>query len=435
MAATARLYRLVVPFGVGADGTLVPLAAPLRRVRAQGEGFLYQQLAHLVDADAATLAEAATRHGPLGPTSELGTVGDLRRQAWAMGELLGLVVAGIGELRPWIAAGSGVGAAIPGRLSLAAHFLIAFAGIDPAMMARFIWAEEQRTQETGERLSDEERLHFGTILWDQMLAAFADYARRVNAIEADMAQGDEPVRVRAPANVTADRLRLAARLMQSAFSGLGHEGGAAAVLEPASLASMGMLLGQYTGDPARGVPDTAEAWHRAASELRVWKEGVRLLRALTAGRPVGGQLQMALAQLRWYAGVVGPGTAPPPSFYATDLATLRAAAGSLLSLRLRQVHAWPLPGEEEVVGAFARALWSLWHPITGGRPPQRCQWRDGCSRQLPDDAHGNRKYCREHQKQASRERAARSRLRTRHGADPSHKLGGLRQRAAPASDH
>lgn len=153
-------------------------------------------------------------------------------------------------------------------------------------------------------------------------------------------------------------------------------------------------------------------WRRAAAELSVWAEAVRLRRALNAGRDAVEPLQGVLAQLRRYARLDGADATSPPSSRATAPATPRTAAAALLTLRLQQVDAWPLPAGE-VVGAFARALWSLWGPITGKQALRQCQWREGCARWLPADAHGNRQYCREHQKQALRDRARRVRLRQR----------------------
>jgi hypothetical protein len=414
MTGTQRMYRLVVTYEMGPGGTLLPTSPPIDRVHARGEGLLYRALAKLVSADATTIAAAASRHGPLGPTRETASLADQRRLAWAFGELIGFVVGELDELRRWIAAGGGIAVAIPGRLSRTAHLLIAFAGMDPPMMDRLNWAEESLANATGERLSPDERSRLRPILWRETFAAMARYEQMAGEMAADLARGDEPVHVRVPVGMTADRLRMAATLVGSTFGGLGRDGGAGAVLEPGGLGRMATVLGQYPGvdDLPFTAPETVEAWYGAASELAAWTEAVRLLRARTAGRDGVGQLHAVLATLRGYAGVDGADRASPPSSRAADLSTLRSAAASILTLRLQQVDAWPLP-EDEVVGAFARALWSLWGPITGTVPARRCRWRDGCSRWLPPGGHGNLQYCEAHRKQAPRDRARRNRTRRR----------------------
>jgi hypothetical protein len=87
----------------------------------------------------------------------------------------------------------------------------------------------------------------------------------------------------------------------------------------------------------------------------------------------------------------------------------RSALRALLLYRLQTIDAWPYP-REELLGTFPRALWSLWKPVTGQRPQRRCASQE-CTRLLPDDAHGNRRLCDEHRKEADRLRAARNRRR------------------------
>ncbi len=421
MQPASRLYRLIVNYAVGADGELVPAAPPLDRARATGERLLYRQLARLAEADAATIAQATSRYGPLGPTSEQPALGDERRLAWRLNEMVGSVVPAIEELHRWIAAGGGIAVAIPGRLSWAARLLIAAATMDEKVMDRFSRANEAFADGVDGRLSPEERSLYRKTFYGQVLAVLARYQATASEIEADTARGDELVHVRVPPGVTADRLRLAARLMASTFSPMAREGGIAATLEPGTLGRFDMLLGQYRN--ADGVPlglsDTVEAWRRAAAELVVWEQAVRLLRAADTRRDVAAPLRAALAALRGFAGL-GAEDAPIPSPHATDPVTLRNAAAALLTLRLQQVDAWPLP-ENEVVGAFGRSLWSLWPRVTSRQPARTCQW-PGCSRWLPTSAHGNSRYCQdreEHKREAARQRAERNRRRRGEASGPS----------------
>ena len=415
MSGTQRLYRLVVHFAPGEDGRLVPLGPPLERARAMGEGLLYRQLAKLVHADPASVAQAATRYGPLGPTREVATLADERRFGWETAENIGFVVGEIDELHRWIAAGGGVSVAIPGRLSRTAHLLSAFAQMEPALVEPLL-----ASAEIDRSFTTEERAHLGELLWSESLAAFARYdAMGAQILEAS-ARGEEPVVVRLPPGLAPARLRLAARLLQSTFAVMGRDGGAGAVLEPGSLGRTATLLSSYRaaeGEPLQ-VLETVGAWHTAARELAAWTTAVRLLRASVHGRPVRAELHSALVEICTCAGVPFAGPAAPASSRTAEHAALRLRVASLLTFRLQQVGAWPLP-EDQVLGAFGRALWSLWHPISEKQPPRRCQWRGGCTRWLPDGAHGNRRYCELHEKEAPAERARRSRRRKGDGADPT----------------
>lgn len=415
MSGTDRLYRLVVHFAPGEDGRLIPLGPPLERVRAVGEGLLYRQLAKLVDADPTSLAQAASRYGPLGPTHEVATIADERRFGWEMAESLGFVVGEIDELLRWIAAGGGIAVAIPGRLSRTAHLLSAFAQMEPALVEPLLAAAE-----VDRSFTTAERAHLGELLWSESLSASARYDAMGAQILEDSARGEEPVYVRLPPGLAPERLRLAAKFLQSTFAAMGRDGGAGAVLEPGSLGRTATLLSSYRaaeGEPLQ-VLEMVEAWQIAARELAAWTSVVRLLRAAALGRSVTTQLQSALTNIGTGAVVSFADPAAFASLRAAENAALQGRAASLLTLRLQQVGAWPFP-ESEVVGAFGRALWSLWRPVNGKQPPRRCQWRGGCSRWLPDGAHGNRRYCELHEREAPAERARRSRRRMGDGADPA----------------
>ena len=162
-----------------------------------------------------------------------------------------------------------------------------------------------------------------------------------------------------------------------------------------------MVLGQkYLVNTVPGLPPDVDGCGRTP-------QGV--------GTPIGhaNQLEAVLGQLREFADPGAAAQERPAARPTPDLHAQRGSAASLLALRLQQVEVWPRP-DDYMVGTFGRALWSLWSPITGKRAPRRCQWRAGCTRLLPDGAHGNRRYCGEHRREVNRERAARncSRLST-----------------------
>jgi hypothetical protein len=204
----------------------------------------------------------------------------------------------------------------------------------------------------------------------------------------------------------------ARELLKRTWAAMGRDGGLAAAVEPGSIGRFATLAGQYRSgqDTGLSVLQGVDDWRRAAVELAAWGEAVRLLRGLAAGRDGADQLNALLGQLREFAGVGTPEQPRPAARLADKIDTLRGSAASLLTLRLQQVDAWPLP-DDDTVGAFGRALWSLWSPITGKRAPMRCQWRAGCLRLLPEGVHGNRRYCDVHRREVDRERAARNRSR------------------------
>ncbi|MGC8635303.1 MAG: hypothetical protein ACP5VP_11730 [Candidatus Limnocylindrales bacterium] len=409
----ARFYRVQVAYRLAADGVLVPVAPPQVRVPVSGEAPLYRRLAGLVEADDATVCAAASRYGPLGPIGELATLGDERKLGWFLTEGIALVATELDELDRWIAAGGGISVAIPGRLSRTAYLLAAFAQVDPSLVARLLEALTP-----GSARSAAERAELRELLWREWLRVLPWYTAQGDAIEADRARGDALVRVSAPPGTTVERLRSARRLLQETFRSMADHGGPGSTLEPGTLGGLTALINAYPGLDATPLylPETVSAWRMASAELALWQEAVHCLRRLgrdsgAASRldPLLNQLTSTLTQLAAFAGVsrgVAEGLVPP----ARD--SVRAEAASLLTLRLQQVGAWPRPADE-VVGAFARALWSLWLPLTGRQPQRRCAWPSGCAVLLPADAHGNRRYCEAHRRQAQRDRAARNRQRRR----------------------
>jgi hypothetical protein len=402
------MYRLVVAYELAADGALLPVGPPSARVPATGEGLLYRSIAACAEADDAAIVAAASHFGPLGPTGVTASIGDERTVGWLLGGRMSDLFADMSELDRWLASGGGITVSIPARLSTAAYVVVSFACMEPEMLTALLRLTED------ERLPSETRAHTRARLWEEGLAALARYEAMIEANPSNPALGDEPVRVLVPPSITAQRLRLTRRLLLTTWRAMGRDGGPGAVLEHGSLGRFATLLSQYAGVQQTPLmpPENVNAWRTAAAELATWQEAVRLLRALAAGHTVAPMLRPVLTNLCGFAGISNcEGSRRPPA--AADAHDqLRGEAASLLTLRLQQLDAWPLP-EEEAVGAFGRALWSLWPPITGKQPDRRCQWREGCPRLLPDDGHGNRRYCEVHRKEAARERAQRNRNRRR----------------------
>lgn len=397
------MYRLVVSYRAEADGSLVPCGPPSGRERATAEGLLYRKLARLVDAEPAAIAAMASRLGPLGPTGPVATLADERTLIWQLGEGMAAFVGGLNELDAWIEARGSI--AIPGRLTVAANLIGSVAQQNPELSAGLLTALDDHAS-----LETEERAHLRGLLWDEGFGVLGRYDSVGNTMARQVAQGEAYVAV--PREVTVERLRLTRELIRRSFAAMGRDGGVSAAIEPGGMGQFFTLTSQYRGaqDSFLSLPQTIGDWRRAAEELVYWAETVRLLRALAAGRDEANELGGVLGRLREYAGV-GEAEQPRRTAVAADnLDTLRGLAASLLTLRLQQVDAWPLPADE-MVGTFARALWSLWNPITGRRAPMRCGWRAGCLRLLPEGAHGNRRYCSEHKREVDRERAAKNRSR------------------------
>jgi hypothetical protein len=123
--------------------------------------------------------------------------------------------------------------------------------MDLGLMDRLSWATENLTNDTGERLSPEERNYYREILFGETLAAIAQYGRMANEIEGYLTRGEDPAHVRVPVGVTAERLRLAARLVQSTSGAIAQAGGAGAVIEPGSLGRLATVLEPAAGRPRR----------------------------------------------------------------------------------------------------------------------------------------------------------------------------------------
>jgi len=397
------VYRVVVNYRAAADGSLVPGAPPSGRERATSEGLLYRRLARLVDADAAAIAAVASRLGPLGPTGPVAGLADERTLLWQLSEEVEAFVSGLGELDAWIAARGSV--AIPGRLAVAANLIASMAQQDPELSSGLLSALDDNPS-----IGAEQRARLRGLLWPEGFGMLGRYDAVSPSMARQISQREAYVAV--PREITVERLRLAQELLTRTFAAMGRDGGMSAAIEPWSLGQFVTLTSQYRGarDSALSLPQTVGDWRRAAEELTHWKDAVRLLRRLAAGSEESAELELVLANLREFAGAERMVRLRQTTRGDAGIEALRGVAASLLTLRLQQIDAWPLP-EDEIVGAFGRGLWSLWTAITGKHAPVRCAWRTGCQRLLPDRSHGNRRYCGEHKREADRERAARNRVR------------------------
>ncbi len=397
------MYRLVVSYRTEADGSLVSCGPPSGRERATAEGLLYRKLARFVDAEPAAIAAMASRLGPLGPTGPVATLTDERTLIWQLGEGMAAFVSGLDELDAWIDVRGSI--TIPGRLTAAANLIASMAQQDPELSAGLLTALDDHAS-----LGTEERAHLRGLFWDEGFRVLGRYDSVGNTMARQVAQGEAYVAV--PREVTVERLRLTRELLRRSFAAMGRDGGMSAAIEPGGMGQFATLMSQYRSaqDSALSLPQTVSDWRRAAEELAYWTEAVRLLRRLAAGHDESDELEGVLGHLREFAGVGEAEQQRRTTLGADNIDTLRGLAASLLTLRLQQVDAWPLPADD-MVGTFARALWSLWNPITGRRAPMRCGWRAGCLRLLPEGAHRNRRYCSEHKREVDRERAAKNRSR------------------------
>jgi hypothetical protein len=266
-------------------------------------------------------------------------------------------------------------------------------------------------------LSASDRTRLRRTFWDEGFQALTRYDSPDNITAGQGDQGEPLVYVTVPPGVGTGGLLHARELLRLTFAAMGRDGGVSAAVEPGGMAGFVMLMSQYQSgqEVAPLLPHSVADWRRAGEELANWSEAVRLLRGLEAGRRFADQLGGVLDKLSEFAGVGPTVRSGHAAATGATIDSLRGSAAALLTLRLQQVGAWPLP-QDDPVGAFGRALWSLWRPITGKRALIRCRWRDGCSRLLPDGAHGNRRFCDDHRREAARERAARNRLRARSSA-------------------
>jgi hypothetical protein len=333
------------------------------------------------------------------------TLADERAMIWQLSQAMAQFFDGLDELDPWIEAGGSI--TIPGRLSVAANLIAAFAQVDPELIDGLLCALDPNAS-----IPTEERARLRGLLWGEGLGTLGRYDSVSKTMARQTAEGERQAFVVVPRAVGAERLGLAREALKRTFAAMGRDGGMAAAVEPGGIGQFVTLTSQYRSaqDSVLSLPQAVDDWRRAAKELAGWAEAVRLLRRLAAGRDGADQLEAVLGQLREFAGTGAAAQPRPAARPAPNLDALRGAAASLLALRLQQVGAWPRP-DDDIVGAFGRALWSLWSPITGKRAPRRCQWRAGCLRLLPEGAHGNRRYCDQHKREVARERAARNRSR------------------------
>jgi hypothetical protein len=359
----ARLYRLALTYTLTGDGLLVAERLPAEKVPARGEGALYRRMAGLADADDAALVAAASWYGPLGPTGPI-RVSNQAAYLWMADTAVRGNVRNLGLLRKWLAHGATT--PIPGTVAPVAHAvaIIAEADADWTMgrLAQFV--TETATPTELERATFPSRIE----RLEQRL--YAGLSRRAALITRDHARGDAAVTVHVqPA--ARPRLATAAAHWRTVLDKASELGGLSELVPPGTLGRLATEFRPYLseGDLPLYPAESVAEWRKACRELGDWTE--ELARADPA--------------------------APDRR------ATLRAS----LVLRLRTVDAWPYP-TDELLGAFPRALWSLWEPVTGQRPQRRCAWPD-CTRLLPVDAHGNRRHCDEHRRQSARDRAARNR--------------------------
>jgi hypothetical protein len=210
---------------------------------------------------------------------------------------------------------------------------------------------------------------------------YAALSRRAARINSDYARANKHVRVPLDA-AAARRLPAAVKNWGLLISKGAELGGTAALIAPGSLGRLATELRPYFGpnDLPLYPAESVAAWRSACRELAEWTRAVS-----------------------------GP---------AEQLDQDRPTLSALLVYRLQQVDAWPFPAGE-LLGTFPRALWSLWAPITDSRPPRRCAWFESCPTVLPSTAHGNRRYCPIHVREAARQRAASVRARARSSVIPA----------------
>lgn len=192
--------------------------------------------------------------------------------------------------------------------------------------------------------------------------------RREALLSKQVKKGEASVRV-VPKPGTGRYLALAARYLRVLVSKAEEAGTTAALIPPDSLGRFATSVQPYIAENI--VPtESVGAWRQAATELRTWIAILHVAR-----------------------------TASPAEM---------SQARSLLTLRLQQIDAWPYPSGDQL-GAFGRALWTVWPRLVGQAPQRGCSWEEGCATLLPVDAHGNRKLCDEHLRESARRRTAANR--------------------------
>jgi hypothetical protein len=365
MGDSAGLYRLALTYELADDGRLVAQDQPAALVPAGREGALYRHIAALADAPDTAIAAAASRYGPLGPVRPL-PIPDRPLFLWSVDDRFRDYMRGIDQLHRWIATGGMT--PIPGHVAASAHIVAAMAETDPVLAQRLI---DLFTQDRLRELPDEERERLAQAYGVQEQVFFHAMRRRQHLLSKDFEKGDANVRV-IPKPGTRPYLALAARYFQVLVAAVQELGTTTALIPPDSVGRVLTMLQPYVEQNL--VPaETATAWREAATELQDWANILRARR--TAGRDRISQ---------WKA---------------------------LLILRLQQVDAWPYPSGQQL-GAFGRALWTVWTRLVQ-QPPQRCCTWPHCATRLPPGAHGNRHYCDVHRREAPRLRSARGRQQAR----------------------
>jgi hypothetical protein len=368
MVDSAGLYHLALTYELADDGRLVGRDLRDRPVPARGEGALYRRIAELADAPDGAIAAAASRYGPLGPVAPI-AVADRPRLLWAAGEYRRQAVLDIHPLRDWIATGGTT--EIPARLALSAHILAALAETDPVLAQRVV---DLSTQGRLSDLPDEEGQQLLQDYGVQQQVWLHGMGRRAHLIVEHLNMADAYVRV-IPKPGTERYLALAARYLRVLVTEGEKVGPIAAIVPPDSLGRVFTTL-QPDFEENLIAPETVNAWREAATELQTW--AARLRAAKTAGS----------AQISQWK--------------------------DLLTLHLQEIDAWPYPSGQQL-GAFGRALWTVWTRLAQQPPQRRCTWPDHCATLLPIGAHGNREYCDAHRREAARVRSERRRQQARAG--------------------
>jgi hypothetical protein len=371
MPALPGVLRMDVTYRVGDQGRLIAADLPARRVPVRNEGALYRRVAALATAPDAVIADAATRYGPLGPVGPL-AVPDRPGFVLAASRQMRTILDRIPHLRKWIATGGE--AAVKGRDALTAHVVAVYAEADAEESQRLIaWLTGELPDLTP---GDRARLLGACDLLEE--ACLTALANRINELLDDLAHPDRVTRVR-PAHAARVRLHVGARLFQLLTAKVDEMGPASAFLSPQRLGGLATEFAPYLPDGNVIPADSVDGWRAAATLLARWQHLVTLRQYLTLSQ--------------------------------------RRQARDGLAAQLQQIDAWPLP-TNEILGTYARALWSLWPVFAESAPLRACAW-GGCSSTLPQDAHGNRRLCAEHIREADRLRAARNRARTR-GVSSAH---------------
>ena len=364
-AGNRGLYRLALTYRLEAGGLLVADQLTAEKVPARGEGALYRRLAALADAGDDALVAAASRYGPLGPTGPI-RVQDRPAYLWAADRSLRTSVRNVRLLRAWLAHGGTT--PLPGRIAPVAHALAAIAEADTdgtfARLAELIAEGDAPTQlerSTFDRKVDrlEHRLYAGI-------------GRRAAAMNRDTAHGEDTVMVHVQPTAR-PRLASGARHWLALMGKASEFGGLAELIPPGTLGRVATEVRPYLseGDLPLYPVERLTEWRKACRELVGWADE---LAGLASAGPNG-----------------------------------REALRATLVYRLQSVDAWPYP-TDAILGTFPRALWSVWQPLTGARPRRACAWPD-CTALLPEDAHGSRRLCDDHRREADRIRAARNRQR------------------------